>query len=205
MGVAFFLTALLVVLAPGTGVVYTVATGLGRGRAMSVAAAFGCTLGIVPSILASVFGVAALFNRSAALFSAVKWAGAAYLLWLAFRSLRASGPMRFDTAPGADGRGAYWVARTGFLINTLNPKLTVFFFALLPQFLNPAAGPVAGQMLAMGGAFMAMTFAVFVVYGVLASQARAFVLSSERASAWLRRTVALIFAAFTVRLAFSER
>jgi len=204
MTLEFLITAFIIVLAPGTGVVYTVSTGLARGRAMSVAAAFGCTLGIVPAILASVFGVAALLHTSALAFSIVKYAGAAYLLYLAVQTLRSAGPLRLDGV-AATPRDALAVARGGFLINILNPKLTVFFFAFLPQFIDPASGSVTGQMLAMSAVFMGMTFVVFIVYGALAAEARQFALGSESFMRWMRRVVAFAFAGFGLRLALSDR
>ena len=200
----FLITAMIVVLAPGTGVVYTVSTGLIDGRAMSIAAVFGCTLGILPAILATIFGVAALMHTSALAFSVVKYAGAAYLFYLAVQALRAAGPSG-DGINAATPRRALAIVRDGFLINILNPKLTVFFFAFLPQFVDPAVGSPTAQMLVLSGIFMAMTFVVFVVYGTMAAHTRRFILGSEKAMRWMRRTVALAFAGFALRLALSDR
>ena len=200
----FLLTALIVVLVPGTGVVYTVATGMMLGRRQSVAAAFGCTLGILPSLIASVVGLAAILHASALLFQALKFAGVAYLLYLAVMTLKESGPLAISSA--APKRKSYAaIARTGILINTLNPKLTVFFLAFLPQFIDPAAGSVTAQMLTLGGVFMAMTFAVFIVYGLFAARVGEAVLGSATVLKWMRRTVAATFAGFGLRLALSDR
>ena len=155
MSIEFLITALIVVLAPGTGVVYTLATGLAQGRMASVAAAFGCTLGIIPAILASVFGLAALFHTSALLFQTVKFAGVAYLLYLAWQTLKDRGTLRVS-GEGAPRRSLFAIARNGFLINILNPKLSVFFLAFLPQFVSPAAASPILEMLAMSVVFMAM-------------------------------------------------
>jgi threonine/homoserine/homoserine lactone efflux protein len=200
----FLLTALVVVIAPGTGVVYTVATGLSRGRAASVAAALGCTFGIVPAMLASVLGLAAVLHASALAFQVVKFAGVAYLLYLAWMTLRDSGPLALDRGPEAP-RGWAPIARTGCLINVLNPKLSVFFMAFLPQFVDPAAGSATMQMLWLGAVFMALTFAVFVLYGLLAARVGRFVLGRESVMRWVRRSVAAAFAGFGLRLALSER
>ncbi|SDU47095.1 LysE family translocator [Stappia sp. ES.058] len=205
MGTEFLVAALIVVMIPGTGVIYTVATGLARGRAASVAAALGCTLGIVPAILASVAGLAALLHASALVFQAVKYAGAAYLLYLAWQTLREAGPLASGDNSASVPPGWTKIARTGCLINVLNPKLTVFFLAFLPQFVAPQAGSPAAQMVGMGLVFMAMTFAVFVVYGFFAAAAGERVLRNARAMAWIRRTVAVAFAGFGLRLALSER
>ena len=204
MSIEFLITALIVVLAPGTGVVYTLATGLAQGRMASVAAAFGCTLGIIPAILASVFGLAALFHTSALLFQTVKFAGVAYLLYLAWQTLKDRGTLRVS-GEGAPRRSLFAIARNGFLINILNPKLSVFFLAFLPQFITPGAGSASRQMVEMGAAFMAITFAVFCIYGLSASAVGARVLRSARAMDWIRRTVAVAFAGFGLRLALSER
>lgn len=204
LGAEFWLTSFLVVLAPGTGVVYTVATGIALGRGASLWAAIGCTFGIVPAMLASVLGLAAVLHASALLFTAVKFAGVAFLLYLAWQTWNDRGALSFEGGPTPERRG-WKIARTGALINVLNPKLSVFFMAFLPQFVDPGAGGVTGQLVAMGLAFMALTFAVFVVYGMLAAQIRAAIRARPAILAWMRRTVAVAFAGFGARLALAER
>lgn len=210
MSIEFLTAALIVVLIPGTGVVYTVATGMTAGRAAAVAAAFGCTLGILPSMLAAILGVAALLHASAVLFQAVKIAGAAYLLFLAWATLRESGPLSLGRGEHAGRepltlRRAFSIARTGALINVLNPKLSAFFMAFLPQFVDPASGSGVGQMLELGLVFMAMTFVVFVGYGALAARVGEKVLRNATVLTWMRRTVAAAFAGFGLRLALADR
>lgn len=200
----FLIAALVVVLVPGTGVVYTVAIGMAQGRLASIAAAAGCTLGIVPSILASVIGVAALLHASALAFQALKFAGVAYLLYLAWQALRDGGPL-VPQAAGKGRRGALAIARTGILINVLNPKLSAFFLAFLPQFVDPASGTARLDMMALGAVFMAMTFIVFIGYGLFAAAVGTHVLSSATVLAWMRRAVAAVFVGFAARLALSER
>lgn len=204
MNIAFLITALIVVLVPGTGVVYTLATGLASGRRASVAAAFGCTLGIVPAILASVFGLAALFHTSALMFQTVKFAGVAYLLFLAWQALKDRGTLSISSDQSRK-RSLAAVVRDGFLLNILNPKLSVFFLAFLPQFVDADAGHAVFQMLVLSGVFMAMTFIVFVVYGQFAALMRDRVFSSERAMRWMRRSVAMAFVGFGVKLALSRQ
>ncbi|WP_305984809.1 LysE family translocator [Roseibium sp. MMSF_3544] len=204
MSLEFLITALIVVLVPGTGVVYTVAVGLGKGRKASVAATLGCTLGIVPAILASVVGLAALLHTSALIFQAVKYAGVAYLLYLAWKTLNDSGPLDLKADKGAR-RSFLATARTGFLINILNPKLSVFFLAFLPQFVSPSAANPTLDMLLLGGVFMAMTFVVFLGYGLFASLVGERVLKSDRVMTWMRRTIAAAFAGFGLRLALADR
>lgn len=204
MSLEFLITALIVVLVPGTGVVYTVAVGLGKGRQAAIAATLGCTLGIIPAILASVVGLAALMHTSALIFQVVKYAGVAYLLYLAWQTLKDSGPLELKADKGA--RKSFWAtARTAFLINILNPKLTVFFLAFLPQFVSPAAAHPTFDMLLLGGVFMAMTFVVFLVYGLFASVVGEKVLRSDKVMIWMRRTIAATFAGFGLRLALAEQ
>lgn len=204
MSIEFLIAAFIVVLIPGTGVVYTVAVGLGKGRRASLAAALGCTFGIVPAILASLLGLSALMHTSAMVFQLVKYAGVAYLLYLAWQTLQDSGPLDFK-ADRANGKSFWGIAASGALINVLNPKLTVFFLAFLPQFIVPGSGSETAQMLTMSGTFMAMTFAVFVIYGQFAAAVGERVLRSERVLTWMRRSIAATFAGFGVRLALSER
>lgn len=198
----FLVTAFVVVIAPGTGVVYTLAIGLGRGRRAAIWAALGCTFGIVPHLMAAVLGLAAVLHTSAVLFQIVKFAGVAYLLWLAWQALKSDGAL----AIRADaGRVAPWpIARRGALINILNPKLSIFFLALLPPFLSGDPATATAEMVAMGGIFMGLTFAVFVLYGVFAAAARDMILSSERAMRWLNRSFAGIFALLAGRLAMER-
>lgn len=204
MSLDFLITALIVVLIPGTGVVYTVATGLALGRRESIAAAFGCTLGILPALLAATVGLAAVLHASALAFQALKFAGVAYLLYLAWQTLQAKGPLALsDNAPKT--RNLAQIAWTGALINVLNPKLSAFFLAFLPQFIHPEAGPATAQILVLGGVFMAMTFVVFVVYGFFAAGAGRLILRSERMLALMRYSVAAAFAGFGIKLAFSTR
>lgn len=202
MTLQFLLTAFVVVVAPGTGVIYTLALGLGQGRRASVAAAFGCTLGIVPHLLAATLGLAAILHTSAVLFSIVKFAGVAYLLYLAWQAVRSGGALAIQ--PDRSRETDWRIARRGALINILNPKLSIFFLALLPPFLSGNPETATAEMVAMGAVFMGMTFAVFIAYGIFAAAARAYLLQSERVMTWLNRSFAAIFAALAGRLALER-
>ena len=203
MDPAFLLTALIVVLIPGTGVIYTLAIALGRGGPASVSAAFGCTIGIVPHISAAILGLAALLHASALLFQTVKFAGVLYLLWMAWSALREKGML--DAQPERSAMSHAAIIRRGFLINILNPKLSVFFLAFLPQFVPPDTANPAMTMAFLGAVFMAMTFVVFVIYGQVASLVRARVLASQSLMVWMRRSFAAAFALLGLRLALSSR
>ena len=201
--VDFLITSLIVVLIPGTGVVYTVSTGLVRGRCASAYAALGCTAGIVPHLLASVAGLAALLHMSALAFQALKFAGMAYLFYLAYATWRDKQAFAVDARVAAvDGRS---IAIKAFLINILNPKLSIFFLAFLPQFVAADAASPLPHLLTLSAVFMAMTFAVFVVYGLLAHAFRRAVIDSPRVQAWLRRGFSAAFAGLGVNLALSDR
>lgn len=202
MSLTFLLTTLVVVATPGTGVVYTLAAGLSRGPRASVVAAFACTLGIVPHVLATVTGLAALLNASAVAFQAVKYAGVAYLLYMAWTTVRDEEVIEVDQggAPLSAGR----VIARGVLINLLNPKLTIFFFAFLPQFVSPTEPHALPRMLALSGVFMLATFVVFAAYGVLAASVRSHVISRPRVMAWLRRSFAASFVLLGAKLATTD-
>jgi len=203
MSIEFLLTTLIIVASPGTGAVYTIAAGLTRGARTSVWAAFACTLGIVPHLVAALSGVAALLHTSALLFELVKYAGVAYLLYMAWATLKERGAMRID--PKADARSAWQIIVDGILLNLLNPKLSIFFVAFLPQFIAADEPHVLARMLELSGVFMAATFVIFAIYGLFAAAMRDRVLGSASAMAWMRRTFAAAFVALGARLALTER
>jgi threonine/homoserine/homoserine lactone efflux protein len=203
MSPEFFITTLIVVASPGTGALYTIAAGLSRGARASVIAAFGCALGCLPHMAAAITGLAALLHTSAFAFEILKYAGVAYLLWMAFQTLKETGTLKVDTE--AAPRSALQVIVQAVLINLLNPKLTIFFFAFLPQFV-PANSPNSlPLMLELSGIFTLATFLIFSLYGLLAAQMREHVISRPAVMAWMRRTFALAFVALGAKLALAER
>ena len=199
----FLITSLVVVLVPGTGVVYTVSTGLTRGRRASVFAAVGCTAGILPHLLATVLGLAAVMHTSALAFQILKYAGVAYLFYLAAATWRDHSAFSVD-ADATKVSAAALVVKA-FLLNILNPKLTIFFLAFLPQFVDPASSQPLVHLLVLSAVFMAMTFVVFVLYGAAAAAVRGKVLSSPSVMAWLRRSFAAAFVLLGAKLALSDR
>lgn len=203
MSIEFLLTTLVIVASPGTGVVYTLAAGLSRGWRASVLAAFACTLGIVPHLVAALTGLAALLHASALAFEIVKYLGVAYLLYMAWQSLRENGALKVE--PGTDQRSALKIVVDGVLVNILNPKLSIFFVAFLPQFISPGDPSPLSSMLELSGVFMAMTFVIFAVYGVFAAAMRERVVSRPAVMAWMRRTFAAAFVMLGARLALTER
>jgi threonine/homoserine/homoserine lactone efflux protein len=203
MSAAFLLTSLVIVATPGTGVLYTLAAGLSRGAKASVLAAFACTLGIVPHVVAAITGLAALLHASAVAFQTVKYLGVAYLLWMAWSTFREHGALvvEEDAAPVPARR----VLASGVLVNILNPKLTIFFFAFLPQFVPADTANGIPMMLQLSAAFMLVTFVVFAAYGICASAVRDQVISRPRVLTWMRRTFAVSFVGLGARLAFTRQ
>jgi len=205
MTLSFLLTSLIVVASPGTGVLFTLAAALAQGSRAGIAAAFGCTLGIVPHMVAAMLGLAAVLHTSALAFAALKWCGVIYLLYMAWQTLRESGALAVEARPQARSRSSRRVIVTGILINILNPKLSIFFLAFLPQFIAADETYPLARMLELSGAFMAMTFAVFVLYGLFAAGVRDRVVTRPKVMAWLRRGFAAGFAALGAKLALAER
>ncbi len=203
MSLEFLLTSLAIVASPGTGVLVTLAAGLSRGARAAVVAAFGCTLGIVPHMAAAITGLAALLHASATAFQTVKYAGVAYLLFMAWTTLRTQGALTVETekAPRTDMQ----VVRSAVLVNLLNPKLSIFFLAFLPQFVGTEPHGATARMVELSLAFMAMTFAVFSLYGVFAAAMRRHVVSRPAVLAWMRRGFAAAFVGLGARLAFTQK
>jgi threonine/homoserine/homoserine lactone efflux protein len=203
MSLDFLITSLIIVVSPGTGVLYTLAAGLSRGPRASVVAAFGCTLGIVPHMAAAIMGLAALLHTSAVAFQTLKYLGVAYLLYMAWTALKERGALSVEKEVGA--KSDLQVIVSAILVNILNPKLSIFFFAFLPQFVRTDELYPLPRMLELSGVFMAMTFAVFVLYGLFAAAVRNQIISRPQVLTWMRRTFAAAFVALGAKLAFADR
>jgi threonine/homoserine/homoserine lactone efflux protein len=200
---AFLVTSLIVVVSPGTGVLYTLAAGLSRGRRARIVAAFGCTLGIVPHIAAAIVGLAALLHTSAVAFQTLKYVGVAYLLYLAWRTLRDEGNLGVEADDAT--RSSTSVIVSAIAVNVLNPKLSIFFVAFLPQFVSASDPNRLSRMLELSIVFMLLTFVVFVVYGLFAAAIRRHVITRPRVLTWMRRSFAGAFVALGAKLALTER
>jgi threonine/homoserine/homoserine lactone efflux protein len=200
---AFLLTSLVVVVSPATGVLYTMAAGLARGARASVVAAVGCTLGIIPHMVAAITGLAALLHASALAFHTLKYVGVAYLLFVAWRTLKEKGALTLENHTGP--RAAPNVIVSAILVNILNPKLTIFFFAFLPQFVSANDPNVFIRMVELSGVFMLLTLVVFVAYGIFAAAIRKHIISRPKVLTWMRRIFAGAFVALGARLAVADR
>ena len=203
LSIEFLLTSLVVVLIPGTGVIYTISNGLFRGGRASIAASLGCTAGIIPHLSASILGLSAILHMSALAFQGLKFAGAGYLLYLAWCMWRETGALKFNSP--STKNGLWHIIIRGFLINILNPKLSIFFLAFLPLFISPDASSPTIQMMILSVVFMAMTLIIFVLYGLSANAVRRHVVNSPKVILWLQRSFAATFAVLGLKLAMTER
>jgi threonine/homoserine/homoserine lactone efflux protein len=208
MSGAFLLTTLVVVVTPGTGAVYSIAAGLARGARAGMIAALGCTLGVIPHMVAAITGLAAILNASAIAFSTIKWLGVLYLLYLAWQTFRDTSAIQVSENPTGENTVAvsFWqVIYTAVLINLLNPKLTIFFLAFLPQFVPTNDPTNAWRMTGLSLVFMSLTFLVFTFYGVFAATMRSQVINRPTVITWLRRTFAATYVLLAGRLALENR
>ncbi len=203
MSLEYFLTSIIVVLLPGTGVLYTLAIGLGKGFKPSIAASFGCTLGILPAAIASIIGLAALLHTSALAFQILKYLGVAYLFYMAWNILREGGAL--SVSEDRSETSMWRIIVSGFLLNVLNPKLSLFFLAFLPQFVPAGLANATSQLVWLAAIFMLLTFVVFVGYGACAALARDYVISRPVVMTWFRRSFAGTFGFLGLRLALSDR
>lgn len=199
----FLITSLIVVLIPGTGVIYTISNGLFLGWRASIAAAFGCTAGIIPHITASILGLSAILHMSAMAFQVIKYGGVIYLLYLAWSMWHETGALNFN-AP-SQVKGVIQIAVRGFLINILNPKLTIFFLAFLPLFISTQTMSPIFQLIILSLVFMVMTLVIFILYGLSANLVRRHVVNSPKLITALQRSFAAVFALFGLKLALTDR
>ncbi|MFF3228617.1 LysE family translocator [Nocardia suismassiliense] len=205
MSIEFMLTTLVIVATPGTGALFTLAAGLSRGTKASVIAAFGCTLGTVPHMLAAITGLAALLHTSAVAFQTLKYLGVAYLIYMAWSTFRDKGALTVPEGSEQSAYSARKVITSAVLLNILNPKLTIFFFAFLPQFVPTGSPNALARMLELSAIFMLATFVVFAIYGVCAAAVRSHVISRPIVVTWMRRVFGVSFIALAGRLALQNQ
>jgi threonine/homoserine/homoserine lactone efflux protein len=198
----FLLTTLIIVATPGTGALYTLAAALGGGRRNAVIAAFGCTLGIVPHMLAAALGLVALVASEPRLFDLIRYAGIAYLIWMAIGLWRSGLAREQDAEPR---RQAGQIIRKAVLINLLNPKLSLFFLAFLPQFVDPADPAPLTTMAGLSLVFMAVTFVVFALYGLAAVTMRHGLVERPQRMRIVNRLLASGFVLMAGKLALAQR
>jgi threonine/homoserine/homoserine lactone efflux protein len=201
----FVLTSLVVAAVPGTGVFYTVSSALGGGWRQGLYAALGGTVGIVPHLLAAMLGLSGVMQAGAVAFEALRWAGVAYLVFVGLSMIRDRGGLQVDRPQDVRGDRMALVVRRGVLINLLNPKLTLFFFAFLPQFLGRPAGVLHPRLVVLGAVFMATTLAVFLVYAWASAAVRDRVLGAPRVLRWVQRSLGTLLIGLAARVAVADR
>ncbi len=193
------ITSLIIILIPGTGVVYTVSLGMSEGRKNSVFAALGCTAGILPHLCISIVLSSLLMQMDGRVFTVMKYMGALYLIYLGIGMILSKGNVQF--AERRTESHAWAIVKRGILINLLNPKLTLFFFSFLPQYVSSDSANYMLRSSLLGILFMALTFIVFVGYGCLAGTAKRGLCQSSRRMSFLQKCFGITFIAFAVKLA----
>lgn len=206
MSVEFLLTSLVVAAIPGTGVVYTIASSIGGGWRRGLFATVGCTLGIVPHLLAAMLGLSGLMHAGSVVYEIVRWAGVVYLVYMGVSMIRRGDALDLAEDAQDDAAGSMVrVVRRGILLNLLNPKLTMFFFAFLPQFLAAPPSLLDPRLIGLGGVFMLVTLAVFVVYAWASAVVRDRVLGAPAVLRWVQRSLGALVVGFAARLAVADR
>lgn len=203
MHTEFLITSLIVVASPGTGALVTLSAGLSHGSRAAMVAAFGCTLGIIPHMVLAITGLATILHSSPFCFRLIQYAGVLYLLRMAWLVMKEKNLLSVERV--RQPQTYHEVIRHAVLVNFLNPKLSIFFIAFLPQFIRSDDRSPMWSMLSMSLVFMAMTLAIFALYGWFAAAVRDRVLHSRGAMLWLRRSFAAAFVVLGVRLALAQR
>jgi len=200
----FLGASMALTLAPGPDNIFVVTTGITRGRRAAIITALGMVSGISVHTLAAAAGISAIFYSSTLAFRTVKFAGAAYLLFLAWKALRERGPLGSPAAQTSRLSGGA-LYRRGLLMNVLNPKVALFFLAFLPQFTTPAETSLGLQMVWLGALFMLQAAILFTAIGYFSGRLGEFFLGRPRVARGFSWVAASIFASLGVRLALTER
>lgn len=200
----FLLAAGAVTASPGPDNLMVLGIGISRGRHHGIAFGLGCALGCLSHTLLAVVGVSALVAASPLALTALKISGGAYLVWLGVRSLRSRGQLKVGADEDVVGSQASTSLRTlfaqGLLANAINPKVILFFLAFLPQFVQPAQGPVAWQMATLGLVFTAQAALLFGLLGYFAGGVGQWLKQRPSAGVWLDRVAGLVFIGLGARL-----
>jgi len=200
---AFFAASALLAVAPGPDNLFVLAQSAMSGRKAGLLVVLGLSTGLLFHTAAVALGLAALFATSVVAFTLVKWAGAAYLCWLAWQAFRA--PAGDRGGQGAPQRSSGQLYRRGIVMNLTNPKVSIFFLAFLPQFVDPARGGVGLQVAWLGFLFIVSTLLVFGAIALFAGSAGDLLRRSPRAQKALNWIAGGVFVALAARLATAER
>lgn len=198
----FLFTSLVIVLIPGTGVIYTVSAGLTGSKRNSIIAAVGCTLGIIPHLTAGILGLSAILHTSAFIFQIIKIIGVIYLIYLGYGLLVNKSTIKINEE--FELKQNLKIIGKGILINLLNPKLTLFFFSFLPQFISDSSSNYFYQMILLSIIFMGLTLVIFIIYGILANYFKQLFMKSPQMIKRIQQSFGAIMIGFAVKLALSE-
>lgn len=198
----FLVTSFIIILIPGTGVTYTISTGITKGKRASIFAALGCTIGIIPHLCISIALSSFIINMSNNSFFILKLIDAIYLLYLGIGMIRSK--TNFDLINNKSEEKVGTIIRSGILINLLNPKLTLFFFSFLPQYAKSINDNYITECFLYGFTFMIVTLLVFIGYGLLAGISNNFFMNSPKRISYLQKIFGIIFIVFATQLAFSS-
>ncbi len=201
----FLGASMALTVAPGPDNIFVVTQGLSRGRRAAIVTAWGMCSGVTVHTLAAAAGISALFYSSALAFQLVKYAGAAYLLYLAWQAVREGGLLALPAGGAVGGPSVGALFRRGFVMNVLNPKVALFFLAFLPQFAHRDAGSIPLQMVLFGLLFMAQALVIFTLIGFFSGSVGGWISKRPRAGQQFGWLAAGIFALLGVRLALAQR
>lgn len=196
----FLITSLIIILIPGTGVIYTISLGMTEGRRKSIYAALGCTAGIIPHLCISIALSSLLMQLNSTVFTVMKYLGAFYLIYLGLGMMISNKTVQFSEMKTESHTRA--IIKRGILINLLNPKLTLFFFSFLPQYVSSDSTHYVAKSFILGVIFMVLTLIVFIGYGLLAGSARTWLCQSSMRMSILQKCFGIIFIVLAVQLAF---
>ena len=195
----FLLAAVLLTATPGPDNLMVLSVGLSKGRRSGIAFGLGCALGCLSHTVLAVVGVGAVIAASPAAFTALKWAGGAYLVWLGVQALRHAGAVRLS----GDQSGAESLHRTfakGLVANAINPKVVLFFLSFLPQFVDATAGQTPWQLGELGVWFTAQAAVLFGLLGYFSGGVGAFIQRKPQVGLWLDRLAGTVFVALGLRM-----
>ncbi len=201
VSLGFLATSLIVIIIPGTGVIYTVTTSLSGNKRSAFLAAFGCTLGILPHILAAILGISVILNTGAQIFKIIRIIGVLYLIYLGIGLLKAENGIKIGEKKK---ERPFLIITKAILINLLNPKLTLFFLSFLPQFIEPDSLNTRIEMISLSLVFMGLTFIIFCSYGLLANSFRSVLIKSPKLFNRIQQGFGIILIGFAGKIALDR-
>ena len=194
----FFFATLLVVIAPGPGMLFVISRSIAGGRKAGIVSALGASAGIAVHILAAGFGLSLILIATETGFRIMKWVGGIYLIFLAWKAFTHRQALTLES--GKDDTGHTSVFWQGLLVNALNPKVALFFIAFIPQFVNPASGSVSVQMMVLGTIFMVLTVIIFSAYGISAAIIRRWLIERPRVNRLIDWATGSLFVFLGIRM-----